>query len=299
MAGSEWLRTFVAIYRAGSITEGASARAITQPAASQQLAQLERAVGAPLFFRSTAGIRPTPTGSDLYARIADPLDRLEGVLGDLDAGAAPQPRRRLRIGASAELFGAVLLPRLASLGLGIDAQFGDDRELIAALTRAEVEIAVTASPPPKRLATATVIGRREFVLVAGPAHQPARPIRSAARLAAWLTDRPWVAYSTELPITRRFWQAELGRPFAARLQLVAADLRVVAEAAAAGMGVSLLPEFVCRTALADGRLAEIYPVGRLVDPEPIFAAVRPNDATRAEVQQVLRAIGDSSRVPID
>ena len=56
MAASEWLRTFVAIYRSGSVTEGAALRGLSQPAASQQLAALERGSGNPLFVRAPAGV---------------------------------------------------------------------------------------------------------------------------------------------------------------------------------------------------------------------------------------------------
>ena len=43
MSRPEWLRTFLAIYRAGSVAEAARLRGLSQPATSQQLAALERA----------------------------------------------------------------------------------------------------------------------------------------------------------------------------------------------------------------------------------------------------------------
>lgn len=42
MARSDWLRTFIAIYRTRSITEAARFRGISQSAASQQLIGLEK-----------------------------------------------------------------------------------------------------------------------------------------------------------------------------------------------------------------------------------------------------------------
>ena len=59
MAVSEWLRTFVAIYRSGSVSGGAEQRNLSQPAASQQLASLERRIGLPLFIRTPHGVEPT------------------------------------------------------------------------------------------------------------------------------------------------------------------------------------------------------------------------------------------------
>ena len=71
MASAEWLRTFVAVYRAGSVTDGAALRSLSQPAASQQLRSLERAVGTPVFVRTPHGTDPTRRGRELYAAVAE------------------------------------------------------------------------------------------------------------------------------------------------------------------------------------------------------------------------------------
>jgi len=65
MASAEWLRTFVAIYRSGSVTDGAVLRSLSQPVASQQLRSLERYAGAPLFVRTPHGVAPTRPGRGL------------------------------------------------------------------------------------------------------------------------------------------------------------------------------------------------------------------------------------------
>src|ERR1019366_7121236 len=111
MATSEWLRTFVAIYRSGSVSGGAALRSLSQPAASQQLAALERRVGLPLFLRTAQGVEPTRRGRDLHAQVADPLDRLEHVLVGLDGGAVTAQAPTIRFGSSAEFFSYAVVPR--------------------------------------------------------------------------------------------------------------------------------------------------------------------------------------------
>ncbi|MEP7024245.1 MAG: LysR family transcriptional regulator, partial [Actinomycetota bacterium] len=113
MAQADWLRTFLAVYRSGSVTEGAHQRGLTQPAASQQLAALERASGGPLFARKPSGVEPTQLGRELYAKVAGPLDGLEPVLDGLRAGTGPAPAAPVRLGSSPEYFAAEALPRLA------------------------------------------------------------------------------------------------------------------------------------------------------------------------------------------
>ena len=103
MATAEWLRTFVAIYRTGSVTDGAALRNLSQPAASQQLRSLERSVGAALFERTPRGVDPTRPGRELYVSVADALDRLEPVLTGLDGGDVRPVPAALRLGSLARL----------------------------------------------------------------------------------------------------------------------------------------------------------------------------------------------------
>src|ERR1700722_8978291 len=150
MARSEWLRTFLAVYRSGSVTEGAAHRGLTQPAASQQLASLERTLGASLFVRGPTGMEPTQRGRELYVRVAEPLDGLEGVLRDLDGGALPAVEPPVRFGSTPEFFAADVLPRLVGLNLAVTVTFGTDAELFVQLERGELDVVVSSSTPPRR-----------------------------------------------------------------------------------------------------------------------------------------------------
>lgn len=277
MARPDWLLTFVAVYRCGSVTDGADCRGITQPAASQQLAALERCLGGPVFVRQPTGVTPTQLGRELYAQGADCLDRLESLLRLLEAGSQRTPQPPVRFGSSPEYFAAELIPRLVGRDLAVSATFGTDPELFALLERGELDVAVTSSTPPRKTITGLPVGSKRFILVAAPSAGPGSVIGSLSELAAWLVGRAWASYSLELPLTRRFWQSALGRPFAARLALVAPDLRAVLKAVELGIGVSLLPTFVCTDALAAGRVIEVFPVAHLIPEEAWFACARQGD----------------------
>jgi DNA-binding transcriptional LysR family regulator len=290
MARSEWLRTFVAVYRSGSVTEGAAHRGLTQPAASQQLASLERTLGASLFVRGPTGMEPTQRGRELYVRVAEPLDGLEGVLRDLDGGALPAVEPPVRFGSTPEFFAADVLPRLVGLNLAVTVTFGTDAELFVQLERGELDVVVSSSTPPRRSISATTVDGNRFVLVVAPHLAPPVPLRSLDEVSTWLVDRSWVSYSLELPRTRRFWLNALGRPFAAHLQLVAPDLRVVLRAVELGLGVSLLPELVCRDALNRQRVVEVFPVSHLTPEEPWFVCTRASDNSRSVARAFLAAL---------
>jgi DNA-binding transcriptional LysR family regulator len=292
MSSSEQLRTFVAVYRAGSVTNGARHRLISQPAASQQLAALERAVGAALFARVAGGVEPTGRGRELYAEVAPLLDRLEPILSGLDGGRIDAPLAPVRVASTAEHFAARVLPAVADLDVAVSARFGDTDEVLRLLEAGEVDIALAPTPPRRRQLVATPVGSEGFTLVVGASVAPRRRLRSLDAVGEWLTGRPWVAYSHELPITRRFWQQAFGRSFTADLRLAAPDLRVVAGAVAAGMGTSLLPSFVVADLLAAGDLVELTDVSGVVAPQPWFAATSSLGGGRPEVASVLAALSD-------
>ena len=279
MSTSEWLRTFVAIYRTGSVSGGAAQRNLSQPAASQQLAALERRVGLPLFTRTPRGVEPTRRGLELHAQVAESLDRLEQVLTVLDGGPATAPSA-IRFGSTAEYFSSAVLPGLSSASPPLVARFGQDAEMLDLLEHGELDVAVTSVSPGRRSLTSRVIGSKQFALVASPDLAPGRPFESFHDLGSWLVGKPWVAFSAELPLTRRFWQTAFGRAFAADLRLVAPDLRVVAAAVADGLGISLLPTFACLDGLSRGSVVELYPVVDTVAAEPWFACTRVADLSR-------------------
>ncbi len=81
------LRAFLTTAHAGSISRAATALGHSQPALSQQLRRLERAVGQPLLHRTTTGVTLTPAGETL-------LPYAERILA-LAAQALRAPRHAL------------------------------------------------------------------------------------------------------------------------------------------------------------------------------------------------------------
>src|SRR3982750_677891 len=92
------LRAFRAVARHGSFRAAAEALALTQPAVSAAIRELEAGLGTSLFERSTHHVALTRTGTDL-------LDDAEGVLHGFDQGVAAmhgvlaRQARRVRLGA--------------------------------------------------------------------------------------------------------------------------------------------------------------------------------------------------------
>src|SRR5215210_4072958 len=109
MADLLYLRSFLAIYRAGSLTAAGKALHLSQPAVSHHLKALEVEVGRPLFVRLPRGISPTPAAQELARAVADHLDALEAVSESI----SPRSGRiegTVLLGGPTDYLAAVALP---------------------------------------------------------------------------------------------------------------------------------------------------------------------------------------------
>ena len=290
MSYLEWYRNFIAIYRAGSVSGAAKLRHLTQPAVSQQLAALETVVGVPLFIRTPKGMQPTARGDALYHQVFDALDKLERVSRSLRGRDAGNAMSSVRIGAPPEYFHAFALERLGDAGFDLVVRFGDDKELLSMLEVGALDVAITTLKPNAKTLQHRLLAPKHFVLVGPPQLEPPAQDLKLAEVAAWLGAQPWVSYSQELPLTRRFWQQHLGARFESKLAVVVPDLRAVLRAVELGYGLSILPEFLCREALAEGRVQHMWPVRDLIQGEQWVLSFREVDSDRAEVIQISDAL---------
>lgn len=143
-------RLISSIARHGQISTAADHLAITQPAASRSLADIERALGAQLFERHPKGMRPTPLG-EVMARHADIL------LGDIDQ--ATDELNAFRDGSSGTVrVGAVTG---AAVGFLVPAI----RDLKKESGRAEIRVHVA---PSTDLMSSLLSGELDFVLCRVP-----------------------------------------------------------------------------------------------------------------------------------
>lgn len=148
--------------------------------------------------------------------------------------------------------------------------------------------------PTGRALDGQVLRHKRVVLVApGDAQPPA----DRGGLEVWLQTQPWVSHEPELGLLRRFWRQHFTGRLEVQPALTVPDLRTVLTAVEAGIGVALLPEFLC----AEGRRA-----GRLLDllgPQPLFSreylvlAYREADAEREYIRRLAHLLSDGSERP--
>jgi DNA-binding transcriptional LysR family regulator len=290
MINTDLYESFVAIYRCGSVSAAARQRHLTQSAVSQQLAILEDFAGELLFRRSVKGMIPTPLGKSLYDQVFDSLDRLDrvsrNILRQSDPTWVKEGADILRLGTSADYFDLFVLERVVHTKLQLSVSFGDPKELLTQLQMGMLDAVISVAKPAVRVLQYRVLAEKRFVLVGPSALKPSKAIRDLKGLANWLRAQPWIGYSVELPNTRRFWQQVLQTPFESRLALVVSDLRTVLHAVEFGMGVTILPEYVCSAALKAGRIRELWPIKQFVGQDQWILSFRELDADRIATRQL-------------
>jgi DNA-binding transcriptional LysR family regulator len=286
MAGIDQIRTFVEVVRTGNVTAAARRRGLSQPTASQHIRSLESVTGTALFVRRRYGMEPTDAGRALYRESVEPLAKLDTLLHDLDRGRRSAPQPVVRVGGAPELLMYALVPMLAASEVSVTCRVGSDASVLDLLVAGDIDVAITRTSAPRRGCTSSIIGSDGFALVSPPG---SRRVRTLDRLGPVLSQASWVAFSDDMPVTRRFWRDHLGTDLTAQVRMVAPDERLVLAAVQAGLGSTLLSRSTCAAAIEAGTVVERYDVSDLIAPQPISASLRHETATRAEIRALLSA----------
>ena len=207
------LQLLLALQQCGSIGRAAAQLDMSQSAATQALAELERVLDLRLFERHARGIRPTPAGQAL-------IDAARGALGDLaDAAETLAAMRRgalaaLRLGTIPAAAYAVLTPMLAGFyarwpQVHIDVQEGEGARLLPMLIGGALDAVFCRQPSalPDDIMFEPLLADAA-VFIAGAQHRLARARRvPIARLA----DARWVLPVSSIAVRDIFEREVLAR----------------------------------------------------------------------------------------
>jgi DNA-binding transcriptional LysR family regulator len=272
MANFEWYRSFVAIYRFGSISAAAQHRYMTQPALSQHLAALEAEIGEPLFHRTPRQMVPTERGHMLYGQIVQAVDRLEKVSGNFSHHTVPPI---LRIGGPVEFIHEHLIGRLPDHPYTLSFTFGETKPLIQSLKSGDLDLLIATQHIATSGLTFTKLMTETFKLVGS---RPLAGIDDGGydNIRQRLESLDWIAYAPELPIIRRYWYATFGERCTLRPKIIVPDLRVIKSLVLQGFGVSVLPDYLIAEELEGARLYELWPSPKTADND-LWLAYRSSD----------------------
>jgi DNA-binding transcriptional LysR family regulator len=244
---------FVAVAEEAGFTRAAARLHVAQPGVSAQIRQLERELGQPLFDRSGRTVRLTEAGEAVlpYARAAlaavegarRAVDELTGLLrGHVTIGTIDWIR-------SLDLPGMLAEFHCDHPNVEITVVQHDAVTLADALRDGRVDLAFLSlgSEPPDGVTTRIVLEQHLFAAVARD-HALAR--RSSLRLQA-LADEDLISLPKGTGLRAVLDEACAAAGLSPRIAFEAGEPPVLAQLAAHGLGVAVLPESAAR-ALPDG-----------------------------------------------
>jgi LysR family hydrogen peroxide-inducible transcriptional activator len=282
----------VAVADLRSFRRAAERCRVSQPALSSQLAELESGIGVRLFERDRRRVLPTPAGAELLGRLRRLLVEADDLV-DAARQAAEPMTGRLRLGILPTVAPYLLPDAVVALRAGfprLSLQWTEDRTagLVSTLREGGLDGAVVALESDVGDLEHAAIGRDEFVLAVPAGHPLARSHRPAR--AAELEGVP-VLLLADGHCFREQALAFCSRAGADELGFRATSLGTLAQMAAGGAGVTLLPRLAVavenrRGALVVRRFAAPVPARTLVvvwrPRSPLAAALRPVAATLGE-----------------
>jgi DNA-binding transcriptional LysR family regulator len=259
MVNFEWYRSFIEVYRTGTVSAAAQVLHLTQPAVSQHVAALESALGNRLFDRTPRRMVPTEAGQRLYTQIVGAIEKLESIPHKNSAIETPQT---IRIGAPPEFFTERILSQLPQNDRTFYAvRFGLTTDLIQQLKAGKLDLVIATQKITLSDLECQLIFEESFWLI-GPPDLTVPKFEESDRtslntLDRWLLTQPWIAYSEELPIIRRFWRVVFDRRIDLRPKLIVPDLRAIRQAVELGFGLSVIPDYLSADAVQNNRLTLI------------------------------------------
>lgn len=248
-----WL-LFDAICRWQSLTKAADQLALSQPAASQALKELEQRLGYPLFLRQNRSLLPTQAALDLLPKLQQFL-QLQRELTD------PSPvQGELRLVAS-ETIGCYILPALLAeftalypqIGFGL--QICNSREVQTQLRQQQAQLGFIEGPVLTSEFSVQYWQQDQLVLIGSPQFHAALATGAfKADIAQQLLAQRWIVRERgsgtravlENELTRHGWMPaqvlELQRPEA------------IKQAVKQGLGIGCLPLLAVQDELAAEQL---------------------------------------------
>ena len=257
------LRYFQALAQHGHFGHAAEVCAISQPAMSVQIRELEENLGVTLFERSARKVRLTPFGDELAVRVRDILSAVD-ELGELARATAGQVPDRLRIGIIPTI-APYLLPAMVKALTGLNPALDlHVRETQTAGLREELEngrldAAVVALPISQPAFTEVELFEEDFVLVR-PEADAGKPVPDGdalRRMRLLLLEEGHCFRDQALS----FCAAPTSVP---RDGLDGSSLTTLVQMVGAGIGVTLIPEMAIAL---ETRSAPVV-VSRFADPVP-------------------------------
>lgn len=285
-------RYFDALARSGHFGRAAEACAISQPALSMQIKDLEDVLGVQLFERGARAVQLTPFGEELGTRVREILRAVDEI-GDLARAADDRLVGRLRIGVIPTV-APYLLPRVMQRAArehpNLDLYIRETvtPKLIGELREGRLDAAILALPASEPGLSEEALFDEDFVLIRPKAEASAPvPSKEGLRSMRLLLLEEGHCFRDQ---ALSFCDMRTAQP---REMLDGSSLSTLVQMVSAGIGVTLLPEMALPV---ETRSADVA-VQRFPKPQPsrtIGMVWRKSSPLSGQLRQMVDLVKDAS-----
>jgi len=289
----EGITAFVAVVESGSVSEAARRLRLSKSVVSERLAELERSLGGVLLHRTTRKLTLTEDGTAF-------LERATRIVQEIEEATAEMAVRRgtlsgpLRIAAPVTFgrmhLGPALYPFLAAhpeIQLVLDI---DDRRVD--VSSEGYDAVVRHGPIVDSRLVVWKLSRSRRLLVASPDYLGRHGVPKSL---ADLDGHKGIFYTNRGVADWRFQTPDGAIVVRASQAVGMNNGDMIRDAAAAGLGIALLPAFIAGPAISAGQLQEID-VGYRPEAEFIYMAHpegrNPSAKLRAVAEHLRKTFGD-------
>ncbi|HEY6748075.1 MAG TPA: LysR substrate-binding domain-containing protein [Mycobacteriales bacterium] len=251
------IRTFLAVASREHVTDAAKALRLSQPAVTQQIHQLERALDLRLFQRVGRNIQLTDEGLEVAAacllvmRSLENLEQVARSVRGLEQGS-------LTIGATQVTGNYYLSGTLAAFAarhpdISLDVVMANTEEVCMHVASGQLDCGLVDAPLPELSLQHTAVAKDEVVLVAHPDH----PLQDVAEIRRG--DLRGMKYLVWEPgsATEMVGAELLGAGYDDVSRLLMTSLEAVRRALVEGLGFASVPRIAVDAELRSGALARL------------------------------------------
>ncbi|HEV8691915.1 MAG TPA: LysR family transcriptional regulator, partial [Ideonella sp.] len=247
---------------AGSFTAAAQRLGLSKAAMSQRVTELEQAAGVPLVQRTTRSMHLTDAGRQLVGATQAAFASIDQAFAEV-RDLADMPSGRLRVTAPVALARQCIVPLLpgflaAHPALQVELDLSDR---LRPLAQEGFDLAIRHTSTPPDTHVAWMLRETRSLLLASPAYlarrsAPATP-DDLRRHDCLFYPRPGDTAAWSFESTGRAPGGRVSVPL--RGPFAANNSEALREAAMAGLGITLLPDFSAQSAIEAGALVELLP----------------------------------------
>jgi len=285
----EWLRTFKAIYETGTLSAAAQQLFISQPGVSLHLNSLEAYTGYKLFDRSARKMVPTEKGKILYNFVLEPLKKLE--TGEQHFHKRSQDERpSISVGMCFETFQYTLEEHISKLSFNLIIKFGEYPQMQHDLDNGLLDLIITPQKGNQQNLVYEAFSKERIVLIAGRNTDTKKlkklldkgQVDEAAQL---LKQELWYSTAADMEHMKNFWLSQFNEHPDFSPNYIVPNISSIVRCLSDGDGFSIVPDFLCREAIAEGNIKLVWE-GRKVHENTLYFGTRKKTMYQQELDKL-------------